>query len=82
MQSQPSPVEEKEEEYSDYSYSDYSEDEDAKRRELIIKRAAKRNTSQSEGKLLSKVFESSKKLINEISNTVSFEASEARPVTV
>lgn len=74
-----SPVEKKEEseEYSDYSYSEYSdeeEDEDDKRRRLMIQRAAKRNNAQPENKLFSSLFESSKKLINEISSSVTFES--------
>ena len=75
------PVEKKEEseDYSDYSYSEYSdeedEDEDDRRRRLMIQRAAKRNNAQPENKLFSSFFESSKKLINEISNSVAFESS-------
>lgn len=71
----PQPAPQPVEEYSDYSYSDYSEDEDAIRREQMIKRAAQRNANQQDNNIFSNFLVSSKKLISEISN-VSFEPSE------
>lgn len=48
----------------------------------MIERAASRNNAHQESNLLTNLFESSKKLINEISTTVTFDGSDSHKETV
>lgn len=48
----------------------------------MIQRAASRNNANQESNLLTNLFESSKKLISEISTSVTFDGSDNRKETV